>query len=352
MMACNQMDAIFRRGWLATLLGLSALSICLAKEKPSVAGQSAVSKTAGEQNISIGYEATVIKTGYLEQNRRGQAEPLASPVTITVQNRSGRPATTSVAMTGKDAELATVELAKTVETADGQDLHLRVLGQRFSTAESETFLTIEVKQDGEVKAAKSLLVRVVVPATVKTGDPVIYEGPTIPGLVNRALNMRTYPKAAVAPPEAKLANMCLHDLKMQAFDQFGEPLPEIYQGAPVFAALGEEDYETTNRSLTKSGTWIDTAGLWQFVGEIANIETEPGKTEVAKFIASPAAPMSEAQYRAYEPLTLQWQIGGFPVGTYLRQITLLDSGDDHKPNIRITLVPKKTSDAGSTTDEN
>jgi hypothetical protein len=195
-------------------------------------------------------------------------------------------------------------------------------------------------------------VRVVVPAAVKSGDPVIYEGLAKPGLVNRALNMQTYPKAAVVPPEAKLANMCLHDLKMRAFDQFGEPLPEIYEGAPVFAALGEGDYETTNRRLTKESAWIDTAGLWQFVGEIANIETEPGKTEVAKFIATPAAPMSESQYRAYDPLTLQWQIGGFPVGTYTRQITLLDSGDDHKPNIRITLVPKKASDAESASDKN
>ncbi len=201
----------------------------------------------------------------------------------------------------------------------------------------ERDLTIEVKQDGKVKAKKSVPVRVVIPAAIKLAQPVLFEGPAKPGLVNRALNMRTYPKASVQAPEAKLAGMCVHDVTMTALDQFGEPLPAIYEGAPVLAALGESHYESTNRFLTRNSTWIDIAGLWQFVGEVKNMDAEPERSEVARFVASPAAPCHKSQYKAYEPLTLQWQVGGHPVGTYKRQITLIDSGDDHKPSMRITL---------------
>ncbi|MGI8603540.1 MAG: hypothetical protein ACR2OZ_11155 [Verrucomicrobiales bacterium] len=301
-------------------------------------------ETFAAADISIGFESALIKTGFLEQNRRGAFESLAAPVRITVQNRSGSPCTTSAEITGKNADLAEVELDKTENTPVGQELLLKVLGLKPSTSGTETFLTIETKQDGAVKAKKSLPVRVVIPASVKTGNPVIYDGPAVPGLVNRALNMRTHPKAAVAPPEAKLASMCVHDLTMTALDQFGEPLPEIYERAAVFAALGESDYETTNRRLTKNSTWIDIAGLWQFVGGVSHIDKEPDRTTVAQFTSAPSPPCTEAQYRAYDPLTLQWQIGGHVAGTYERQVTLLDSGNPHKPNMRITLVRKTTNE--------
>jgi hypothetical protein len=294
---------------------------------------------AASADISIGVDTPEIKTGLLGQNNRGEREPLAVPVVIAIQNRSGRPASTTAEMSGPHAHFATVKLEKTEETADGQNLHLKVLGEKPSFEETETKLIIEVSQDGKVKARKSLPVRVVVPMMTKTTPTPLYEGPASPGLVNRALNMRTIPKASVPFPEAKLAAMCLHDLTMTVLDQFGKPLPPIYERAPVWAALGKSDYETTNRRLRADSTFIDTLGLWQFVGEVPNITIDPGRAQVQEFVSRPAPPCTRQQYAAYEPLTVQWQIGGFPIGTYERQITLMDSGDDHKPHIRITLKP-------------
>jgi hypothetical protein len=294
---------------------------------------------ATSADISIGVEAPEIKTGYLEQNNRGERESLGVPVVIAIQNRSGRPASTSAEMTGSHADHATIKLEKTEDTADGQSLHFKVFGEKPSFDETETKLRIEVSQDGKVKAHKSLPVRVVVPMLLKTTGKPLYEGPAIPGLVNRALNMRTIPKASVSYPEAKLASMCLHDLTMTVLDQFGKPLPAIYEGASVWAALGKADYETTNRRLRADSTFIDTLGLWQFVGEVPNIAIDPGRAQVQEFVSRAAPPCTRQQYAAYEPLTVQWQVGGFPLGTYQRQITLIDSGDDHKPRIKITLTP-------------
>jgi hypothetical protein len=314
---------------------LAALGAAVAPTLPARAQES----PAAAADIAIGVDAPAITTGYLEQDQRGERRPLSVPVVVAIQNRSGRPASTSVEMTGTHADFATVKLEKSEETSEGQNLHLKVSGERPSFEETETALAIEVRQDGKVKARKSLPVRVVVPMMLKTTAGPLYEGPAIPGLVNRALNMRTIPKAAVSHPEAKLASMCLHDMTLTVLDQFGKPLPAIYEGASVWAAEGKGDYETTNRRMRADGTFIDTLGLWQFVGEVPDITVDPGRGRVQEFVSKPAPPCTRQQYTAYAPLTLQWQIGGFPVGTYERQLTLIDSGDDHKPHLKVTLKP-------------
>lgn len=290
-------------------------------------------------DIVIGTDISLVRTGHLAMNRRGEEQPLAVPVIITVLNRSGQPASTSASITGKDAAHAKVELEKAEDTAQGQMLHLRVLGLKPTFEETETLLTIETKQGEVVKAKTSIPVRVSVPTMLKLGNGTLFEGDPQPGLVNRALNMRTIPKAAVSYPEAKLANLCLHDLAMTVLDQYGDPLGPLYDGALVWAALGESDYETTNRTLKKDGTFLDTIGLWQFVGEVKDMSVDPGRAEVQKFASSPPPPCAKQQYATYEPMLIQYQVGGYPIGAYMRTITLIDSGNDHKPRMKIEFAP-------------
>jgi hypothetical protein len=299
-----------------------------------------------EPDLAIGLDVTQIRTGHLETNARGQAEALAVPVLVTIQNRSGSAVTTSAEITGKNRDAASVELEKTEDSEIGQTLHLRVLGLRPTFDDSEVFLTVSLKRGDEVKATRSLPIRVSVPTLLKLEGDVVFDGPAVPGLVNRALNMRTTPKAAVSHPEARLASMCLHDVSFTVLDQFGDPLPPIFKGAPVFAALGQSDYEMTNRLIREDGSFIDSIGFWQFVGGIDDITVDPGRAEVQKFLSTPPPPCTAQQYTTYEPLLVQYQVGGYPIGSYQRQVTLKDSGDDHKPIMRIVFNPVEEAAGG------
>lgn len=292
-----------------------------------------------EPDLAIGVDVTEIRTGHLEVNARGQRQPLAAPVLVTILNRSGDTLKTAAEITGKHSDRASVELVKTEDTADGQVLHLQVLGQQPTFEDSEIFLTITMRQGETVRATRSLPVRVSVPALLKLKGEVLYEGPAQPGLVNRALNMRTTPKASVSHPEARLASMCLHDVNLTVLDQYGDPLPPVYTGAPVWAALGQGDYEATNRTIRDDASFIDSIGLWQFVGSVPDMTIDPGRAQVHKFLSSPPPPCTEKQYTAYEPLLVQYQVGGYPIGSYQRQVTLKKSGDDHKPIMRIVFNP-------------
>ena len=299
-----------------------------------------------EPDLAIGFDVTEVRTGHLEANSRGRVEPLAAPVIVTIQNRSGATLKTTAEITGKDKDRATAELVKTEDTPNGQEMHLRVLGQRPTFDDSEVKLTVSLVEGDTVKAARSVPVRVSVPALLKLEGEVLYDGEAKPGLVNRALNMRTTPKAAVPHPEARLAAMCLHDMSLVVLDQYGEPLPAIFAGAPVLAALGQSDYEATNRSLRADGSFIDSIGFWQFVGGVDDMTIEPGRTQVQKFISAQPPPCTDQQYTAYEPLLVQYQVGGYPIGAYQRQVTLKDSGDDHKPAMRIVFNPVEEVHAG------
>jgi hypothetical protein len=224
-------------------------------------------------------------------------------------------------------------------------LHLKVLGQKPTFDDSEVLLTVSLRQGETVKATRSLPIRVSAPTLLKLEGEVLYEGPANPGLVNRVLNMRTTPKASVSHPEARLASMCLHDINLTVLDQYGDPLPPVFAGAPVWAALGKSDYESTNRTIREDGSFIDSIGFWQFVGNVSNMTIDPGRAEVQKFLSSPPPPCTDKQYAAYEPLLVQYQVGGYPVGSYQRQVTLKDSGDDHKPIMRIVFNPVEDSPA-------
>ena len=192
-----------------------------------------------------------------------------------------------------------------------------------------------MRQDGAVRARKEIPIRVCIPTRVKA--PVLFDGVADPGLGNRALNNRTTPKAAIRHPEAKLATLCLHDWPLTVLDQFGETVPEIYAGAPVMGAFGRGDFESVNRKLRSDGTWLDSPGVWQFVSEVKNMEIDPDRTFVARFMAAPPVRCDKAQYQPYPPLFLEWSVGGHNIGLYKRQITLIDSGDDYKPRMRVTL---------------
>lgn len=292
-----------------------------------------------EPDLAIGFDVTEVRTGHLEVNARGKVEPLAAPVIVTIQNRSGATLKTAAEITGKDKNLATVELVKTENTPNGQELHLRVLGQAPTFDDSEVRLTVSLMEGEAVKATRSVPVRVSVPTLLKLEGEVLYEGAANPGLVNRALNMRTAPKAAVSHPEARLASMCLHDVPLVVLDQYGQPLPPVFAGSPVMAALGQSDYESTNRSIREDASFIDSIGFWQFVGGVDDMTIEPGRTQVQRFVSAQPPPCTDQQYTTYEPLLVQYQVGGYPIGAYQRQVTLKDSGDDHKPIMRIVFNP-------------
>jgi hypothetical protein len=292
-----------------------------------------------EPDLAIGFDTTEVRTGHLEANSKGQWQPLAAPVLVTIQNRTTKTIKTSAEITGQHRDHASVELDKTEETANGQVLHLRVLGLKPTFDDSEVFLTISLREGETVRATRSLPVRVSAPTLIKLDGDVLFEGSAQPGLVNRALNMRTTPKAAVSHPEARLASMCLHDVNLTVLDQYGDPLPPIFAGAPVWAAMGESDYESTNRTLRADGTFVDSIGFWQFVGKVPNMTVDPGRAEVQKFLSTPPPPCSDKQYTTYEPILIQYQVGGYPIGSYQRQVTLKDSGDDHKPDMRIEFHP-------------
>jgi len=298
-----------------------------------------------EPDLAIGFDVTRIRTGHLEANARGQVEPLATPVIVTVQNRSNATLTTAAEITGKDSDRASAELVKTEDTPNGQELHLKVFGQRPTFDDSEVFLTISLRQGETVKASRSMPVRVSVPALLKLEGNTLYDGPARPGLVHRALNMRTAPKAAVSHPEARLAVMCLHDVSLTVLDQFGDPLPPAFAGAPVMAALGQGDYEATNRFLREDGSFIDSIGFWQFVGGVDDMTVDPGRAEVQKFLSTPPPPCTDQQYTTYEPILVEYQVGGYPLGAYQRQVTLRGSGDDHKPEMRIVFNPVEDTSA-------
>ncbi len=319
--------------WPVLALALGAILSGRAEEKPV---ETATPEKAAP--ITLSADVELIKTGHLELDLRGGRSPLGAPVVVTVHNHSGKPADTAVALTGKDAERAEVVLEKTDNEEDRQVLHLSVWGQRPTFEDSEVFLSLTTSQDGEVKAEKKIPVRVVVPMVIKLEkDRPFYEGAPSPGLVNRAVNNRTIPKIAMFYPEARLASLLLHDMELTVLDQFQEPLPPIYEGAPIFSALGESNYENTLRRLRADGTFLDTMGLWQFVGEVKDITVEPGRSQVQAFVSQPAPPCTKKQYATYEALTVQWQVGGYVVGTYRRQLTVIDTGNDHKPDIKITL---------------
>lgn len=292
-----------------------------------------------EPDIAIGVEVSEVRTGYLEANARAEREPLEVPVAITIQNRTGRPLATSAEITGKDKHHARVELVKTEDGENGQELHLEVFGLKPTFPESDVFLTVTVKDGTTERATRSLPVRVSVPTLLRLQGEVLYEGVAKPGLVNRGLNMRSTPKAAVPFPEARMATMCLHDVELKVLDQYGDPLPAIFAGTPIFAALGESDYESTNRALREDGSFIDSIGFWQFVGGVDDMTVDPGRAEMQKFLALPPPPCTEKQYATYEPLLVQYQIGGYPIGSYRRQVTLKSSGDHHKPIMRIVFNP-------------
>ena len=292
-----------------------------------------------EPDLAIGLDVTEVRTGHLEVNARAERQSLAAPVAVTIQNRSNKTITTSAEITGRDRASATAELVKTEDSPNGQILHLQVLGHSPTFDDSEVLLTITLKEGDTVRATKSLPVKVCVPTLLKLHGDVLYEGPAQPGLVNRALNMRTVPKAAVSHPEARLASMCLHDITLTVLDQYGDPLPAIYDKAPVWAALGKSDYETTNRTLRENSTFLDSVGFWQFVGGVSNMTIDPDRAEVQKFLSSPPPPCTDKQYATYEPLIVQYQVGGYPVGSYQRQVTLKDSGDDHQPIMKIIFNP-------------
>lgn len=298
-----------------------------------------------EPDLAIGFDVTRIRTGHLEANARGQVEPLAAPVIVTVQNRSGLTLTTAAEITGKDHERASAELVKTEDTPNGQEMHLKVFGQRPTFDDSEVFLTVTLRHGETVKASRSVPVRVSVPALLKLEGDVLYDGPARPGLVHRALNMRSTPKAAVSHPEARLAVMCLHDVPLTVLDQYGDPLPPAFAGAPVMAALGQGDYEATNRFLREDGSFIDSIGFWQFVGGVDDMTVDPGRAEVQKFLSTPPPPCTDPQYTTYEPILVEYQVGGYPLGAYQRQVTLRDSGDDHKPEMRIVFNPVEEAPA-------
>ncbi len=320
----------------AHLLSLLATGLCFAGGHSQA---QTATDGANETGIVITVDPKLIKTGWLETNSKGQHQPLYAEVTVTVKNRSGQPCATSAEVVGTDAKLADASLVGTENAPDGQTLKLRIAGRQASGEKTKTFLRVEAKQDGAVKASTSVPIRVVVPATLALKSETVHDGPADPGLVHRVLNMTTIPKAAVRHPEAKLAAMCLHDLTLTVLDQFGEPLPALYEKAPVWAALGRSDYEPTHRALRKDSSFIDTLGLWQFVGEATNITVDPDRDRVQKFLAEPPPPCTPQQYAAYDPLVMQWSVGGHPIGTYQRQITLVDSGDPRKPNMKVTLVP-------------
>jgi len=292
-----------------------------------------------EPDLAIGLDVTEVRTGHLEVNARAEPQPLAAPVLVTIQNQSSQPVKTAAEITGRDRASASVTLVKTEETASGQVLHLNVLGHRPTFDTSEVNLTITLLEGETVRATKSLPVRVSAPTLLKLQGDILFEGPASPGLVNRALNMRTAPKAAVSHPEARLAFMCLHDTTLTVLDQYGDPLPAIFAGTQVWAALGQSDYETTNRTLRDDGTFIDSIGFWQFVGGVDDMTVDPGRAEVQKFLSLPPPPCTAQQYTTYEPLLVQYQIGGYPIGAYRRQVTLKDSGDNHRPIMKIVFNP-------------
>jgi len=292
-----------------------------------------------EPDISIGVDISEVRTGHLQANARAEIEPLAAPVQITIQNRTATPLQTAVEITGTHRDHARVDLVKTEDTDHGQILHLNVYGLKPTFENTEVLLTLTLRDGETVKATRSLPVRVSAPTLLKLDGEVLHDGPAVPGLVNRALNMRTTPKAAVPYPEARLATMCLHDVSLTVLDQFGDPLPPVFAGAPVWAALGKSDYESTNRTLRADGSFIDSIGFWQFVSGVDDMSVEPGRTHVQQFMNLRPPPCSEQQYTTYEPLLIQYQIGGYPVGTYRRQVTLKNSGDDHKPDMHIIFKP-------------
>lgn len=297
-------------------------------------------KTSPEEPaIAITANVTEVRTGRLDANERAEPQPLAAPVSITIENRTGKALQTSAEITGKHRDYAAAELEKTEDGEKGQTLHLKVYGLQPTFPESEVFLTVTLKDGETVVATRSLPVRVSAPTLLRLKDEVLYEGPAKPGLVNRALNMRTTPKAAVSFPEARLATMCLHDVELTVLDQYGDPLPALFAGAPVAAALGQSDYEATNRTIRADATFIDSIGFWQFVGGVDDITVEPGRTQVQQFLSLPPPPCTEKQYTTYEPLLVQYQVGGYPIGSYRRQVTLKDSGDHHKPIMRIVFNP-------------
>jgi len=315
--------------WVWCLLAAAAASIGLrAEDKP-----------LSQPDLAIGLDVSEVRTGHVHTNRRGLEEPLVVPVIVTIQNRTGTAIQTSAEITGKDHDHAAAELVKTEQTANGQELHLTVRGLRPTFEESEIFLTITLRQGDEVKATKSIPIRVSVPMLLKLQGETLFEGPANPGLVNRALNMRSAPKASVSHPEARFAAMCLHDVRFTVLDQYGDPLPPIFKGAPVWAALGKSDYEATNRILREDATFLDSIGFWQFVGGVSDMTVDPGRAELHKFLSSPPPPCTDQQYTTYEPLLVQYQIGGYPIGTYRRQVTLKDSGDDHRPIMKIDFIP-------------
>lgn len=309
--------------------GVAFISTALADTKSSEASE-----------ISLAADVDLIKTGHLEIDATGGRKSLEAPVVITIKNPTGKSAETSVSLVGQHADRADVVLDRSEDKDGFQNLHLFVLGKKPTYEDSEVFLLVQVTQNGQVKAEKKIPVRVVVPMVVllpeEEGQP-FYEGTPSPGLVNRAVNNRTIPKISVFYPEAKLASMLLHDMELKVLDQFKEPLPPIYEGAPITSALGESNFEFTLRRLRADSTFLDTMGLWQFAGEVQDITVEPGRSEVQAFVSQPAPPCTEKQYVTYEPLVVQWQVGGYRVGTYKRQLTVLNSGDPHKPKIKITL---------------
>jgi hypothetical protein len=292
-----------------------------------------------EPNLAIAIEPTEIRAGHLETNARGVAEPLAVPVQVSIQNRTGEALTTSAEITGKDQKHATVKLDRTEDTPNGQVLHLSVFGQRATFEDSDIFLTVTLRQGETEKTRRSVPIRVSVPTLLKLEGEALYDGPAVPGLVHRALNMRTTPKAAVSHPEARLAAMCLHDVPLTVLDQYGDPLPDLFKNAPVMAALGQGDYEMTNRFLREDGSFIDSIGFWQFVGGVDDMTIDPGRAQVQKFLSAPPPPCTEQQYATYEPVLVQYQVGGYPIGAYRRQVTLRSSGDHHKPEMRIVFNP-------------
>jgi hypothetical protein len=337
---------------LALILGLAALwpSPSSAEEK-SAASEKKADTTATEKKALASIEcAEIAQTGFFNANRVGQFETMSRPFHVTIRNHTGREVETNAQLVGEHSSYARLSFAHSENLPDGaKKLTFDLTGHIASTDESVTTLKIEVKQNKQTLATKEVPVKVIVPFALKYGEP-LYEGPAQPGLTHRLLNMTTIPKASVSHPEAKLAVMLVHDVEFTVLDQFGEVLPSFYEGAPVFMALGQSDYENTHRYMRASGSFLDTAGFWQFVGEAKDVTVDPDRARVAKFLSERPAPCTKDQYATYDPLVLQWSIGGHDVGTYLRTMTLIASGDDHKPNLRIDLVyaPEEATPLGLT----
>jgi hypothetical protein len=297
--------------------------------------------SARASGVEISCPPMIIRTGYLDIDRRGQFQGLEATFEVLIRNESSQPCQTSAQLAGGEPEKAELRLVANEASAEGQKLRFAVAGRKRTDPEIETFVTVESKQDGKVVAQRSIPLRVTIPWALKLGDPV-YAGPAKPGLRNRVLNMRTVPKVAVQYPEAQLAQTCFHDCEFTVLDQYDQPLAEIYANAPIYGALGEGRFENTNRVLSARATLIDSVGTCQYVGELMDLTIESGRFMSSRFETEPTPPLRTDQYHEYEPLLLQYQIGGHSIGTYQRTMTLKRSGSDSHPDISIVL---KSADA-------